>query len=99
MVFGARAKSSAKEGEGRRASAPMGLQRECPIFEGTLQAGETVCGIARRHGVVRSRLFTWRRQAPGSLGRRSRARSSSCHDRFYAGAGIDGRSSPFSTES
>jgi transposase len=33
------------------------------LVEETLQAGETVCGVARRHGVAPSLLFTWRRQA------------------------------------
>jgi transposase len=39
------------------------------LVEETLQAGETVCGVARRHGVAPSLLFTWRRQArQGRLG-------------------------------
>jgi transposase len=39
------------------------------LVEETLQAGETVCGVARRHGVAQSLLFTWRRQArQGRLG-------------------------------
>lgn len=39
------------------------------LVEETLQAGETVCGIARRHGVAPSLLFTWRREArQGRLG-------------------------------
>jgi transposase len=39
------------------------------LIEETLQAGETVCGVARRHGVAHSLLFTWRRQArQGRLG-------------------------------
>ena len=29
----------------------------------SLQASETVCGVARRHGVSPSLLFKWRRQA------------------------------------
>ncbi len=34
-----------------------------------MQAGETVCGVARRHGVAHSLSFTWRRQArQGRLG-------------------------------
>ncbi|MBH5390647.1 transposase [Bradyrhizobium sp. CNPSo 4019] len=33
------------------------------LVEETLQAGETVCGVARRHGMAQSLLFTWRRQA------------------------------------
>jgi transposase len=40
------------------------------LVEESLQAGETVCGVARRHGVAPSLLFTWRRQARrGRLGR------------------------------
>ena len=39
------------------------------LIEETLQPGETVCGVARRHGVAHSLLFTWRRQArQGRLG-------------------------------
>lgn len=39
------------------------------LVEETVQAGETVCGVARRHGVAPSLLFTWRRQArQGRLG-------------------------------
>ncbi|KQT06755.1 transposase [Bradyrhizobium sp. Leaf396] len=39
------------------------------LVEETLQPGETVCGVARRHGVAHSLLFTWRRQArQGRLG-------------------------------
>ncbi|MCK1404940.1 transposase [Bradyrhizobium sp. 76] len=32
------------------------------LVEETLQAGETVCGVARRHGMAHSLLLTWRRQ-------------------------------------
>ncbi|MGJ4963376.1 IS66-like element accessory protein TnpA [Bradyrhizobium sp. HKCCYLRH3061] len=39
------------------------------LIEETMQSGETVCGVARRHGVAQSLLFTWRRQArQGRLG-------------------------------
>jgi transposase len=39
------------------------------VVEETLQPGETVCGVARRHGMAHSLLFTWRRQArQGRLG-------------------------------
>jgi len=39
------------------------------LVEETLRAGETVCGVARRHGMAQSLLFTWRRQArQGRLG-------------------------------
>ncbi|MDE5466301.1 MULTISPECIES: transposase [unclassified Bradyrhizobium] len=37
--------------------------------EETLQAGETACGVARRHGWLIALLLTWRRQARhGRLG-------------------------------
>ncbi|SMX56366.1 putative transposase [Bradyrhizobium sp. ORS 285] len=39
------------------------------LIEETMQSGQTVCGVARRHGVAQSLLFTWRRQArQGRLG-------------------------------
>jgi transposase len=39
------------------------------LVEETLLAGETVCGVARRHGLAASLLFSWRRQArQGCLG-------------------------------
>jgi transposase len=39
------------------------------LVEETLQAGESVSGVARRHGMAASLLFTWRRQArEGRLG-------------------------------
>lgn len=39
------------------------------LVEETLQSGEAVCGVARRHGVAQSLLFSWRRQArQGRLG-------------------------------
>lgn len=39
------------------------------LVEETLQPGETVCGVARRHGMAHSLLFTWRRKArQGRLG-------------------------------
>jgi transposase len=39
------------------------------LIEETMQVGETVCDVARRHGLAQSLLFTWRRQArQGCLG-------------------------------
>jgi transposase len=39
------------------------------LVEETLRAEETVCGVARRHGLAASLLFSWRRQArEGRLG-------------------------------
>jgi len=39
------------------------------LVEETLQAGETVCGVARRHGLAPILLFSWHRQARrGRLG-------------------------------
>ncbi|MDE5458676.1 transposase [Bradyrhizobium sp. CSA112] len=44
------------------------------LVEETLQAGETVCGVAHRHGLAQSLLFTWRRKArQGRLGRQDAA--------------------------
>lgn len=62
------------------------------LIEETLQAGETVCGVARRHGMAQSLLFTWRRQARhGRLGRRRRAGACSGRDYFWSGSDTDGR--------
>ena len=59
------------------------------LVEETLQAGETVSGVARRHGVAASLLFTWRRQARnGRLGGEAVA-AYSCRDRFYTRHSID----------
>ncbi|WP_426411765.1 transposase [Bradyrhizobium ganzhouense] len=39
------------------------------LVEEILQAGETVCEVARRHGMAQSPLLTWRRQVrQGRLG-------------------------------
>jgi len=44
-------------------------EEKARLIEETLQPGETVCGVARRHGVAQSLLFSWRRQArAGRLG-------------------------------
>jgi transposase len=62
------------------------------LVEETLQAGETVCGVARRHGLAASLLFSWRRQArEGRLGGGGLAGFGSCRDHFCAGFGIDMR--------
>ncbi|NEU98320.1 transposase [Bradyrhizobium sp. UFLA 03-164] len=54
------------EGERRRR---WSYDEKVRLVEETLQPGETVCGVARRHGVAHSRLFTWHRQArQGRLG-------------------------------
>jgi transposase len=45
------------------------LDEKVRVVEETLQAGETVCGVARRHGLAPGVVFTWRRQArEGRLG-------------------------------
>ncbi|WP_414645895.1 hypothetical protein [Bradyrhizobium sp. 26S5] len=59
-----------------------------------MQVEETVCGVARRHGLAQSLLFTRRRRqgAPGLPRRRGRTGSYSCRDRFRAaGPGVDVR--------
>jgi transposase len=38
------------------------------LVEETLAPGETVHGVARRHGVNTSQLFTWRKQLRIGLG-------------------------------
>lgn len=48
---------------------PWSSDEKVRLVEETSQAGETVCGVARRHGMAQSLLFTWRRQArQGRLG-------------------------------
>lgn len=51
-------------------------------------AGETVCGVARRHGLTPQQLFTWRREA--------RLRSDAPEDAepSFVRAVVDGSSSP-----
>ncbi len=45
------------------------LSEKIRVVEESLQAGETVCGVARRHGLAQSVVFSWRRQArEGRLG-------------------------------
>jgi transposase-like protein len=60
------------------------------LVEEALQAGETVSGVARRHGVAASLLFTWRRQARnGRLGGEAvaaRSRSGSIYIRKCPGS-------------
>ena len=34
-----------------------------PYCGGELQRAETVCAVARRHGLAQTQLFTWRREA------------------------------------
>ena len=44
----------------RRAWSP---EEKAAIVAESLQEGETVCGVARRHGLTPQQLFSWRRQA------------------------------------
>ena len=44
----------------RRAWSP---EEKAAIVAESLLDGETVCGVARRHGLTPQQLFTWRRQA------------------------------------
>lgn len=48
-------------GAGRRRSWSPG--EKAAIVAESLLDGETVCGVARRHGLTPRQLFTWRRQA------------------------------------
>lgn len=44
----------------RRAWSP---EEKAAIVAESLLVGETVCGVARRHGLTPQQLFSWRRQA------------------------------------
>jgi transposase len=48
-------------GAGRRRS--WSVAEKAAIVAESYGAGETVCGVARRHGLTPQQLFTWRRQA------------------------------------
>ena len=48
-------------------------------------AGETVCGVARRHGLTPQQLFTWRREA--------RLRNGAQAEALFVPAVVDGSSS------
>jgi len=51
-------------------------------------AGETVCGVARRHGLTPQQLFTWRREA------RLRSGGLEDADPLFVPAVVDGSCSP-----
>jgi transposase len=48
-------------GAGRRRS--WSAEEKATIVAESYGAGETVCGVARRHGLTSQQLFTWRRLA------------------------------------
>src|SRR5207248_9533195 len=48
-------------GAGRRRS--WSAAEKAAIIAESYGAGETVCAVARRHGLTPQQLFTWRRQA------------------------------------
>jgi len=54
-------------GAGRRRT--WSLEDKARIVAETLRDGETVCAVARRHGLLPQQLFGWRRQArqPGAV--------------------------------
>ena len=52
-------------GAGRRRSW-SGAEKAAIVAE-SYGAGETVCAVARRHGLTPQQLFTWRRQARRSM--------------------------------
>src|SRR4051794_609728 len=60
-------------GTGRRRSWPASVKAE--IVAESERAGETVCAVARRHGLTPQQLFAWRREArrraSGAGGQRS----------------------------
>ena len=51
-------------GAGRRRT--WSAEDKARIVAETLKEGETVCAVARRHGLSPQQLFGWRRQARGS---------------------------------
>lgn len=48
-------------GEGRRRS--WSAEEKAAIVAESYAGGESVCGVARRHGLTSQQLFTWRRLA------------------------------------
>lgn len=48
-------------GAGRRRRWPAAVK--AGIVAESYRSGETVCGVARRHGLAAQQLFAWRRQA------------------------------------
>lgn len=50
-------------GEGRRRN--WSVAEKAAIVEESYVEGETVCAVARRHGLTPQQLFTWRRLARG----------------------------------
>jgi transposase len=54
------------------------------LIEETLQPGETVCGVARRHGLAESLVFT---ASAGPSGPPGQGRASSCSSRDHSGTG------------
>ena len=48
-------------GAGRRRRWPAAVK--AGIVAESYRSGETVCGVARRHGLTAQQLFAWRRQA------------------------------------
>ena len=44
-------------------------EEKCQLVAETLAPGATVHGVARRHGISTSQLFTWRKQFRGELDR------------------------------
>ncbi len=52
-------------GAGRRRN--WSAEEKAAIIAESYGSGDTVCAVARRHGLTHSQLFAWRRQARGSL--------------------------------
>jgi transposase len=50
-------------GSGRRRS--WSAEQKAEIIAESLTGGDSVCTVARRHGLTPQQLFTWRRQARG----------------------------------
>src|SRR5580700_3969687 len=56
-------------GAGRRRT--WSAEEKARIVAETVTSGESVCAVARRHGLSPQQLFGWRRQARGPLATRS----------------------------
>ena len=53
------------------------------IVAESVASGESVCAVARRHGLSPQQLFGWRRQAAGSCGREHSKRKNRCSCRRW----------------
>jgi transposase len=74
-------------GAGRRRN--WSAEEKAAIIAESYDSGDTVCAVARRHGLTHSQLFAWRRQA-----RRSLANERAKITPWFVPAVMDSASSP-----